>query len=439
MAALMTGRGVVENDRVAVVADFDIDLPPFLLALLHLKAQAVLLSPRYPSTSLTQRARRAGCRFQWVRPGTNRPAGDLEALTVERNPGFAPDRIDFAPVRAFRPATILFTSGSGGEPNAVVHSYGNHYYNALGSNENIPVGPGDRWLLSLPLYHVGGLGILFRCLLGGGAMVMPDESADMAAQLIRDRVTHLSLVSTQLKRLLQSDRVSEAARLLKAILLGGGPIPKGLIKQAREAGLPVYPTYGMTETASQVATAGRSHPDCLRVLKYSELRIADDGEIFVRGETLASGLADGGWYHTGDIGLVDENGCLIVLGRKDSMFVSGGENIHPESIEQALAAIDGIDEAIVVPVDDFEFGQRPVAFLKCSPAVSLSDAQSEMSEEDRFRLDHRSLNTALEVTLPRFMLPLDYLPWPGAYQPAGIKADREFFAALATKLIRSRK
>ena len=132
-----------------------------------------------------------------------------------------------------RPATIVFTSGSTGIPKAVLHSYGNYYYNALGCNRNLPLTAGDRWLLDLPLYHVGGLGILFRCLLAGATVVMPDGRETLDAVLERYEITHLSVVVTQLHRLL---RQPESVRYpsLRYVVLGGSPVPLKLLSRASE-------------------------------------------------------------------------------------------------------------------------------------------------------------------------------------------------------------
>ncbi len=121
------------------------------------------------------------------------------------------------------------------------------------------------------------------------------------------------------------------------------------------------------------------------------------------------------------------------------MFISGGENIHPEQIEAALVGIEGIDEAVIVPIDDPEYGQRPVAFLRYLPDLNLSETESDLPEETRFGFDHQSLSTQLEKTLPRFMLPVVYYPWPQAYKPAGIKHDRPFFRELAARLHRNKR
>ncbi|MDQ4127659.1 MAG: o-succinylbenzoate--CoA ligase [Actinomycetota bacterium] len=311
-----------------------------------------------------------------------------------------------------RPSTVIFTSGSTGTPKAALHTFGNHYHSALGSNTNIALGPGDRWLHSLPLYHVGGLGILFRCLLAGATVALPGPAQRVGDAIAALGATHVSLVPTQLLRLLRED--ADLAGV-KAVLLGGGPIPAQLVDEAR--GLPIHTSYGLTEMASQVtttppgATADELHT-AGHVLPYREVAIADNGEILVKGETLFAGyvegaginlpLGEGGWFHTGDLGGLDGDGRLRVSGRADNLFVSGGENVQPEEIEEALCRLDGVEEAVVVPVPDAEFGERPVAFVRSSGVAG-------------------DLALALASSLPRFKIPVAFHPWEGA---GTMKPDR---------------
>ena len=193
-------------------------------------------------------------------------------------------------------------------------------------------------------------------------------------------MTHLSLVATQLYRLLRDERGRAALRGLKAVLLGGGPAPAALIEEAvagrrarssrataRRRCPRRRPRRGPATRRRRCAPpAGRS--------PFRELAIAADGEILVRGRTLFRGYVEGGgvrpardaagWFHTGDLGRLDADGRLVVTGRRDTMFISGGENIHPEEIEREILRFPGVLEAIVVPVPDPEFGARPVAFLR---------------------------------------------------------------------------
>jgi O-succinylbenzoic acid--CoA ligase len=318
---------------------------------------------------------------------------------------------------------VVFTSGSTGGPKAALHSLGNHYYSALGSNENIPLGPGDRWLAPLPFYHVGGLGVLFRCLLSGATIALPGAGEPIGEAVDRLGATHASLVATQLRRLLREDSVPGT---LRAVLLGGGAMPESLLDDAVEAGLPVHTSYGMTETSSQVTTtpSGASRETLRtsgRALPHRELRISDSGEILVRGRTLFLGYLDGdglrdptdeaGWFHTGDLGHLDGAGYLTVRGRLDNMFVSGGENVQPEEIEAALKRLPGVEESVVVPVPDTEFGHRPVAFVRVGGETRV--------EEISRRLE----------PLPRFMVPVAFHPWPEA--DSGMKPDRARLERLA--------
>jgi O-succinylbenzoic acid--CoA ligase len=336
-------------------------------------------------------------------------------------------RAEPADIPQERPVTIIFTSGSTGVPKAALHTFGNHYHSALGSNANIALLPGDRWLHSLPMYHVGGLSILFRCLLAAATVALPLPGTSLGESIASLGATHVSLVSTQLSKLLR-----ESADLggLEAVLMGGGPVPPSLVGEALARGLPLHTSYGLTEMASQVTT---TPPDASieelstagRVLPHREVSISENGEILVRGETLFAGYAEGekldrpvdaeDWFHTRDLGELDESGYLRVGGRMDNLFISGGENVQPEEIEDALCRLEGVDEAVVVPVSDEEFGARPVAFVR------VNDAEP------------RDLARALEPFLPRFKIPISFHPWPEE-APRGMKADRAALGERARRL-----
>jgi len=325
-----------------------------------------------------------------------------------------------------RPATIIFTSGSTGVPKAALHTFGNHLHSALGSNANIALRSGDRWLHSLPLYHVGGLSILFRCLLAGATVALPQHETPLGEAIAGLGATHVSLVSTQLSRLL---RGAADLTALEAVLMGGGPVPHSLLDAAFSRGLPVHTSYGLTEMASQVTTTppGASLEELRtagRVLPNREVSISVRGEILVRGETLFAGYVEGGgldrpldagrWFHTGDLGELDESGYLRVRGRMDNLFISGGENVQPEEIEEALCRLEGVDEAVVVPVPDEEFGARPVAFVRTDGGV-------------------RDLSRELEPVLPQFKIPISFHPWPEEAR-RGMKADRAALLERAWRL-----
>jgi o-succinylbenzoate---CoA ligase len=249
-------------------------------------------------------------------------------------------------------------------------------------------------------------------------------------------VTHLSLVPTQLYRMMQDAELLQRLRSLKVILLGGSDIPPALIRQAIRLQLPIHTTYGSTEMSSQTTTTRPNEsPEKLlaagRLLNYRKLKVAADGGILVGGKTLFKGYiaADGviespvdaaGWFATGDIGSLDAEGYLTVLGRKDNMFISGGENICPEEIETHLQNIPGIDNAIVVPVKNAEFGARPVAFVQTGTGAFT---EVEIRKE-------------LEGKLPRFKIPDRFFPWPQMETQEKLKYKRQDFIAVAENRIK---
>ena len=215
---------------------------------------------------------------------------------------------------------------------------------------------------------------------------------------------------------------ADALAGMKAILLGGSAIPPGLVADAHARGLPISTSYGLSEMASTVtATPPGASLDALGtsgvVLPHREVKLADDGEILVRGATLFAGYAEGeaverpdadGWFPTGDLGAwaeVDGAQMLRIVGRKDNLFISGGENVQPEEVEAALGRLAGVRQAVVVPVTDAEFGQRPVAFV-----------DADAWEPEAWRV-------ALGATLARFKIPTAFHPWPDDAQ-AGMKVSR---------------
>jgi len=390
-ARLLSDSLMAESQqRVYLSSENPENLLKSMLALWMHGAVAVPLNPQIPEKQKMEMLQKIDCTFSYTELQHEFKSHPTPENSLQPNPVGNSDAVAGKEVNSINPkdwGTIIFTSGSTGSPKAVVHSLANHFYNALGANERMPLNPGDRWLLSLPMYHVSGLAILFRTLLSGAAMVIPAKNVSLSKTLLSRSVTHLSLVPTQLHRLLQTTKGKDALCKLKLILLGGASIPETLLEQSAQLGLNVQTTYGSTEMASQVAT-GKS--GFYQVLPFREVRIAADNEVEVRGKIGFLGYLDGtglhqpfdenGWFKTGDIGFwctkdtknqrdVDS---FKITGRKDSMFISGGENIHPEEIERILLQFGKTEQAIVVAVQDAEFGARPVAFLKTGENFSES-------------------------------------------------------------------
>lgn len=260
--------------------------------------------------------------------------------------------------------SILFTSGSTGAPRGVRFSSSNWEACGKASIAGFRNGPSDRWLCPLPLHHVGGLSVIFRCLVAGGQAVLAPD-LDRAVALF-DSVHLASVVPTQLRRMLE--RLAGRFRPTPRVLIGGGPIDESLLDQATGAGLTVLPTYGMTETTALVATA-RTGDSSRRLypLPGIEIRIGDGGSIEVKGATISLGyLSDpenlpGEWFRTADVGLIEDDGSLRVLGRADRTIISGGENVDAAELEAMIASGPGVVEVAVVGIPNDEWGQVVVA------------------------------------------------------------------------------
>src|SRR5215204_882343 len=235
-AARMRELGFGAGDRVALYLPKDERHLVLLLALIRAGCVACLLSTRLPPLGAAPLLERTACRALISTSEELLEAAGVQTLRTEdllsdgtgtRDGSQTSEQLWLA---LDQPSSVVFTSGSSGVPKAALHTFGNHFFSARGSNTNIALTPGDRWLHSLPLYHVGGLSIVFRCLLAGATVVLPEPGTPLGDAIAESAATHVSLVPTQLLRLLR-EKGFEKGRL-KAILLGGGPIPASLLDEA---------------------------------------------------------------------------------------------------------------------------------------------------------------------------------------------------------------
>jgi o-succinylbenzoate---CoA ligase len=314
---------------------------------------------------------------------------------------------------------VVFTSGSTGHARGVRLTRDNLEAAARASVGHLGHGPVDQWLLCLPLFHVGGLSILVRSAFAGGSVRLL-ESFDprSAADALHGDVTVASMVPTMLSRTLDVDEGPYPG--IRWMILGGGPIPGGLLDRAYRAGIPALPSYGMTETFGQVATLkpgsspeSRAHP-----LPGVDLRLGPDGRIAVAGAQVSPGYLgepnrDDRWLLTNDLGVIDEEGAVRVLGRADAVIVSGGENIEPAPVEAALSAHPGVEEAVVVGIPDDEWGSLVCCVYQGRAAVD----ELESFLRETFPAHH----------VPKRWLQVEALPLTGLGKP-----DRAESARLVT-------
>lgn len=296
---------------------------------------------------------------------------------------------------AARAQVILWTSGTSGRPRGVALTAENLRASARGAAARLGLGPDDVWLASLSVAHVGGLALVVRSLFLGSTLAAWGRFADAAASALLDGegmpadapgpVTHTSLVPTQLLHLLDLRGDVPPPATFRCALVGGAHAPPGLVGRALDAGWPLALTYGMTEMTSQVTTAtpaqvARKPGTVGRPLDGVELLVSEDGEVLVRGGTLAAGTLDApgatreggpatgapplarvagpdGWYHTGDLGRLDDDGDLWITGRRSDRIVTGGTNVDPHEVEAALRGHPAILDACVVGLPDAEWGE----------------------------------------------------------------------------------
>ncbi len=404
VAAGLAAAGIEPGDHVGLLAVSSAGVVAAFHGMARAGVVAVPIGPRLAGPEIAAIAAGARLRAMVVPPATPPAIDGVAPLALER---LLDSGASFPSRRAAprgTPAVIVATSGTSGRPKLV--RLGAAQLDASAAAWSAALPPATGWLLSLNLAHVSGIGILVRAARAGVPVVVPRSTDDepmvpslRAARSAGVSVSHISLVTPQLVRLLDAPEGAAPPAELRAILLGGGPIPEALVSRALAAGWPIVPSYGMTETASGVVAmplgdAGRRPWSAGRPLPGVELRIeapdgaaatpatspGADGEILVRGamvfdgyendpEASAAALDSEGWLHTGDLGRLDSEGWLRVAARRDEIIISGGENVAPAEIEAALASHPAVADVGVFGVADEEWGAVPVAVVAFRPGA----------------------------------------------------------------------
>ncbi|WP_423745545.1 o-succinylbenzoate--CoA ligase (plasmid) [Haladaptatus sp. SPP-AMP-3] len=356
-------------------------------------------------------------------------AGDVPVVSVDPSDTTLADRgpAAFTPADWSRedPQVLLFTSGTTGNPKAVTLTMGNLYASATASAFRLGVLPADRWHLCLSTYHMGGLAPLLRSTLYGTAVVLQEgfDAEETLSHLREYGPTGISLVPTMLRRLLDGGDLPDSLRF---VLLGGAPARDDLIEECTDRGVPVCPTYGMTETASQIATASPDEAASYvgtvgRPLVFTDVSVVrDDGSLAPRGEpgelVVSGPTVMAGYYgnpkateeafcerglRTGDVGYRDEGGRLWVLNRRFDRILTGGENVHPGEVVDVLRDHPDVAEVAVAGVEDDEWGERVAALVVPADDASVTlDSLREFCDGRLAGYKHpRLLDTAAE--LPR--------------------------------------
>jgi len=407
-AAVLAERGVAPGDAVAWLGLNSPDLLVLLFACARLGALFVPLNWRLAPPEHARVLSDCPPRLLFVEPAFAAHAAAigttvtmLEAAALAGAAGAPPPPAGDED----SPLLLCYTSGSTGAPKGVVLPQRALQWNAVNSAHMHDLTSTDRVLTTLPLFHVGGLNIQTTPALHAGACVSLHARFDPEAALDaleRERITLTVLVPAQLEAMLALPRWRHAdLSSLRMIATGSTIVPAALVHRVAERGVPLVPVYGSTETCpvaaylragDAVARAGAAGWPAL----HGELCIADDagvelppgqdGEILVRGPSVASGYWNApeetartfrdGWYHSGDIGHLDDDGCLHVIGRRKDLIISGGENVYPAEVENVLLECPAIAEACVVGRPDPRWGEAVVAAVVLKTGCRLTETET---------------------------------------------------------------
>jgi fatty-acyl-CoA synthase len=333
------------------------------------------------------------------------------------------------PVNLNTPHIIMYTAGTTGRPKGAVLTQGASFWNAINLEMDMYFTPRDRNLLVLPMFHIGGIGLFtLPMIYVGGTVVIQRtfEPAETIRLLSEENITLFFGVPAVFLFLIQHpDFRSEAFAKARVVMSGGAPLPVSLVKRYHEAGIALQQGFGMSEAAPSIATLGKDRSlqkvgSIGRALFHLEARVVDDelkdvptgvvGEMVIRGPNLMQGYWNrpeataeafaGGWFHTGDLARMDKEGDLTIVERKKDMFISGGENVYPAEVENAIFELSQISEVAVVGIPDEKWGEvgRAVVVLKEGQPLS----EKEILDHLRGRL--------AKYKIPKSVVFVDRLP-----------------------------
>ncbi|WP_335871363.1 o-succinylbenzoate--CoA ligase [Bacillus sp. 2205SS5-2] len=395
VAGRLRRLGVKSGDHVGVLSSNDEKMVILLHSLQQLGCVSVLLNTRLTAEELSFQLRDANVEVICTEAAfANRCSFINKDSIYTITDLFSNEGEEFEPEKELileDICSIMFTSGTTGKPKGVLQSYQNHWWSAMGSVLNLGLDENDCWLCAVPLFHISGFSILMRSVIYGIPMKIYREfnAKEINLDIEAGNGTIISVVATMTLRLLEDLGNRKYHPRFRCFLLGGGPASLLLLQKCMKADIPVFQTYGMTETCSQVVTlppeysltklgsAGKALFPCqLTILDPNE---QGEGEIAVKGPNISSGYyrrleatQDAfreGWLLTGDIGYLDEEGFLFVVDRRSDLIISGGENIYPAEVESVLQAHEAVIEAGVTKIPNDKWGQVPYAYITVRQVV----------------------------------------------------------------------
>lgn len=388
IAQQLASLNVGQHSKVAILSKNKLEIVFIIFALSYVNAVAVMLNTRLTTKELQYQLEQSNAKIVITTEQLKREKKlpidhvvtlrDIQSLKKKDVP-LATE------ITLSDPFTMMFTSGTTGLPKAVVHTYRNHWWSAVGSMLNLGLHDDDKWLLTLPIFHIGGFSILMRSVIYGMTIFFMEtyERTAVYEALHHRQVTIASLVTLMLEHYMDDLGDGSFPSTCRTILLGGGPVSPATLHDVKYKQIPLFLSYGMTETSSQIVTLNKKYihekiGSSGKPLFPAEIKIAakDEhgiGEIYVKGPMVIAGYYEAvqanresfanGWLKTGDLGYVDEDGFLFVVDRRTDLIISGGENVYPSEIEAVIRKMKHVKEVAVVGKSDETWGEVPVAFV----------------------------------------------------------------------------
>lgn len=409
VAGQLQKSGVKKDQFVGILLKNHLDTVVILFALQLLGVKAVMLNNRLTPAELAWQLNDSQAAFLIIEDSYEKADELLTlGLTIITKEQLVPADFEVPVIQEeinlTDVCTVMYTSGTTGNPKGVLQTYGNHWWSAVGSALNLGFIDKDRWLCSVPLFHISGFSILMRSVIYGMPVILHEsfDAKKTIEEITNKQVTIMSVVGTMLTKVIETLEDASLPSGFRCFLLGGGPAPLPLLKACSAKEVPVFQTYGMTETSSQIVTLSPEYSltklgSAGKPLFPAQLQILSEdgrgagpmkaGEIVVKGPNVTTGYLNrpdankdkfrNGWFYTGDIGQLDEEGFLYVLDRRSDLIISGGENIYPAEIEAVLLAHPAVSEAGVTGLEDKIWGQVPIAFVVAKNGSIVSEEELE--------------------------------------------------------------
>lgn len=410
----LVNLGINRGDKAAILGENSAEYVILILALWKLGAIPVPLNIRLLKNEIKELILFAECKLL-LTGKTDKDIDNIPGVKLARFPIDEPDTIKQSEnIQSGQPdklimsntAVTIFTSGSTGKPKGVVLTFNNLLQSVHNGNKLFNHKPGDRWLASLPFYHIGGFSVIARNFIYGSTLIVPSslKTEDLVSALNNLNPTLTSLVSTQLQRIMEAGCKPNLE--LRHVLLGGGFIETSLVNEALKRGWNVTKSYGSTETASFVtvltAEEFKLKPQSAgKAILPNEIFIVDEnknilpcnksGEIAIRAESVADGYLNneeetkrkfsGRTFYSGDYGLLDEDGYLFIEARREDLIISGGENINPFEIEAEIMKYRGVNEVCVFGIKDKEWGDIIAAAIVSETDISIEHLREFLKDK----------------------------------------------------------